>query len=265
MNNHQLQIYGLAGLFEFGLVGDFKRVRTVIVQPPLDHISEATYTVSELEEFGRKVTMAAVMTRAPGAPLVPGDKQCRWCKAKGSCAALATHIVNTVAGEFETVASEAEIRRLPADALAAKLSTVDMVEGWCKSVRAEVEARLVAGEQVPGFKLVQGKRGNRAWSSKEDAEAALKAMRLKHDEIYDYSVISPTTAEKLTKKLDENGKPVIGPRQWPKLQALITQADGKPSVAPESDKRPALVVIPTADDFDAVSTTKPAEMACDLV
>ncbi len=41
----------------------------------------------------------------------------------------------------------------------------------------------------------------------------------------------------------------IGPRQWPKLQGLITQPDGKPSVAPESDKRPALVIAATADDF----------------
>ena len=68
------------------------------------------------------------------------------------------------------------------------------------------------------------------------AEKMLKAMRIKHDLMYDYSVVSPTSADKLAK----NG--VIGPAQWNKVQALITQADGKPSVAPLSDKRDALVL-----------------------
>ena len=67
-------------------------------------------------------------------------------------------------------------------------------------------------------------------------------MRIPHDQMYDYAVISPTTAEKLS-KLE-----VIGPRQWPKLRALMSQSDGKASVAPASDKRPALV----ADSFEPV-------------
>ncbi|MBW8463523.1 MAG: DUF2800 domain-containing protein, partial [Acidovorax sp.] len=59
---------------------------------------------------------------------------------------------------------------------------------------------------------------------------------------------------------------VIGPRQWPKVVALITQSEGKPSVAPESDKRPALAIAAVVEDFDDVatsSTTQQAE-ACDL-
>jgi hypothetical protein len=77
--------------------------------------------------------------------------------------------------------------------------------------------------------------------------------------MYDYSVISPTSAEKLAKA------DALGERQWKKLQTLITQADGKPSVAPESDKRPALVITPTADEFEAVTTPAAAETADDLV
>nr|WP_284109456.1 DUF2800 domain-containing protein [Acinetobacter pittii] len=42
---------------------------------------------------------------------------------------------------------------------------------------------------------------------------------------------------------------VIGPRQWTKIEALITQADGKPTVAPESDKRPALDMKPQFEDL----------------
>jgi hypothetical protein len=91
--------------------------------------------------------------------------------------------------------------------------------------------------------------GNRKWADVEEAEATLKAFRLKTEEMYDLSLISPTTAEKLV------GNKTIGPRQWKKLLPLITRAEGQPSVAPESDKRPALVVAADTADFDVVTPT----------
>jgi len=131
--------------------------------------------------------------------------------------------------------------------LAATLSKVDLIEDWCSAVRAEAHRRLTAGEPVPGYKLVQGKRGNRAWADPDAAEAQLKAMRLKVEEMYDLKLITPPSAEKLAKAK------VIGPRQWPKLQDLITQSEGKPHVAPDSDPRPALTVTPVVDDFTDVT------------
>ena len=71
----------------------------------------------------------------------------------------------------------------------------------------------------------------------------LKSMRLKHDEMYDYKIISPTTAEKVLKD---------SPKRWNRLLALIKQSEGQPSVQPESDKRPALVITATVDDFEVV-------------
>jgi hypothetical protein len=125
------------------------------------------------------------------------------------------------------------------------MSKVKLIEIWAKAIRAEVERRLLAGETVNGWKIVQGKRGYRQWTSEDEAEAVLKAMRVPHDRMYYYAVVSPTTADRLAKE------GVIGPRQWHKLQALITQAEGKPSVAPESDKRTALAL----DEFSPVSPT----------
>jgi hypothetical protein len=124
------------------------------------------------------------------------------------------------------------------------MTAVDLIEDWCDAVRKEAYARMNNGIPVPGFKLVQGRRGARAWRSKDEAEATLKTMRLKVEEMYDLSLISPTTAEKLAKAS------VIGPRQWPKLQDLITQPDGKPAIAPESDPKPAIQVAPRADVFN---------------
>lgn len=117
--------------------------------------------------------------------------------------------------------------------LATLMDAADMIEGFAKAVRAEVERRLLAGSFTDArYKLVEGRQGARSWIDEDQAEAALKAMRLKSDEMYDRKVISPTSAEKL---LGEANK-----RKWAKLQPLITHSDGKPSVAPASDKRPAL-------------------------
>lgn len=129
--------------------------------------------------------------------------------------------------------------------LATLMDAADMIEGFAKAVRAEVERRLLAGSFTDArYKLVEGRQGARSWIDEEQAEAALKAMRLKSDEMYDRKVISPTGAEKL---LGEANK-----RKWAKLQPLIARSDGKPSVAPASDKRPALSMA-IAEQFEELS------------
>ena len=75
-------------------------------------------------------------------------------------------------------------------------------------------------------------------------------MRLKKEEMYNFKLISPTQAEKLLKK--------ESPRRWTKLEALISRADGKPTIAPEADPRPAHIVNPE-NDFENVDETESAE------
>lgn len=141
--------------------------------------------------------------------------------------------------------------------LATLMDAADMIEGFAKAVRAEVERRLLSGSFTDArHKLVEGRQGARAWTDEAEAEAAMKAMRLKTDEMYDRKVISPTRAEKL---LADSNK-----RKWAKLQPLITRSDGKPSVAPASDKRPALSMA-IAEQFEElpaeVETLLEAELA----
>lgn len=250
-NNRQLMIYGLAAIEEYGLLYDFDRVRLVISQPRLGHISEWVVSVEDLLAFGEEVkAAAATVSVIVEGFLTPGEKQCKWCKAKAKCPALAEFVQEAVGTDFEDLTAEvvtANVEYSSAESLSAKLSKVDLIETWCKAVRAAVEIELLAGREVPGYKLVQGKKGNRAWRNEDEAEELLKKMRVKHDQMYNYKLISPTTAEKLAKE------EVIGKRQWPKVLELITQSEGKPSVAPVSDKRPALVIAqPSADDFENV-------------
>lgn len=145
-------------------------------------------------------------------------------------------------------AAEAKLPEASDERLATLMDAADMIEGFAKAVRAETERRLLAGNFTdPRYKLVEGRQGARSWTSEEEAEAALKAMRLKVDQMYDFKLISPTTAEKVLKEAN--------PRKWTKLQPLIGRSDGKPSVAPASDKRPALSMA-IAEQFEEL----PAEI-----
>lgn len=267
-NNRQLMLYALGALEEFGMVYDIQQVRLVISQPRLDHVSEWLVALPALLEFaGDAMGAAKAATLAhkfagnwrgntDAAYLVPGEAQCKWCKAKATCPALASFVQAATGCDFDDLcASNPEQFNAP-ETVGKSLRAVSLIEDWCKAVRAKGEALLFehnnSAEIIAalGWKLVQGKKGNRAWRNAEEAEELLKKMRVQHDKMYDYKLISPTTAEKLAKS------DVIGPRQWPKVEAMITQSPGKPSVAPESDKRPALEIAPTADAFDDVSANE---------
>jgi hypothetical protein len=264
-DNEQMMIYALGAYDQFSALGDYTTVSWCIHQPRLGHVDAAECDAQGLltwaKEQLRPAAERAVMYFESATPLVssdltPGDKQCKFCKAKGKCPAAAQLVYDTVADDFVDMTRDLEpqisaaIERIEAsDAphVAEMLRTVDFIESWCKAVRARAESELLAGRAVPGFKLVKGRAGARKWGDAQAVEQAMKAMRLKQDVMYDYTLISPTAAEKLAKA------GTIGERQWPKLQALITQAEGGLSVAPESDKRPAVVITPTADDFDAIT------------
>ena len=257
-DNDQLKIYALAALDEYEFLGDFTQCRLIIIQPRLDHVSEWVISVEELQAFRRVVrdaVEAAQKCKPTSLYLQPGEKQCRFCKAKASCPGLTQQLLNTIADDFvdlekplapQLEKAEERISNCDTPHLSECMSVVDMVESWCKAVRARVESELLGGNAVPGYKLVEGRRGPRQWVNPTEAEEMLKTMKLKIEQMYDMKLISPTTAEKLAKAGD------IGPRQWPKLQQCITQAEGKPSVAPESDKRPAIQIGASADDFDDI-------------
>lgn len=258
--NEQLQLYALGSYSLASLAYDIDTVRMMIVQPRLNHVSEWAVSVEHLKDFAARAAIAArhAIHQYDGKAepkLSPSEKACRFCRAKATCPALAAEVRETVsfgvakADDFSdlTDMNFPVMSTVPEAFLAAAMSKVDLVEQWCKAVRAEVESRLVEGKPVEGYKLVQGRKGARAWVSKDEAEVVLSSLRLKKEQMYDMTVISPTTAEKLFKAGD------IGPRQWPKVQALITQAEGKPSVAPADDKRPAISVAVSSEDFAVVS------------
>lgn len=278
----QLKRYALGARETFGHMCDAEQFKLVIVQPKLDYIGEVVMTSAELDEYAATAKASARLVRdaikLQDDPtfsddewnlsfLNPGEKQCRWCKAKAWCPALSSAVESELGRDMENIAEMVPpaTGRYEPSVLAKHMNAVGMVEDWCKAVRAAVEGALVKGEAVPGFKLVQGRRGARAWSDAAAAEALMRnKFRLKVEEAYDLKLISPTKAEKI---LGEQ------PKRWAQLEKLITQSDGKPSVAPESDKRPAISVAPSAegmDDltgarFESAMNPEPADALADLL
>lgn len=265
-NNYQGMLYAAAALNEHESFFNFNTVRIVIHQVRLSPPSEWELSVDALTAWIDDVAKPAAETAmlyVEGAATFPaaltdynpGEKQCKFCKAKAVCPALAAHVEATIDADFEEIADQADIESKGAIApivgaadllnnerLGVIYESLDLIDSWAKAVRGRIEYELLAGNAVPGTKLVQGRKGHRKWLSTDEAEALLKSMRLKTDQMYNFKVISPTQADKLLSK--------ESPRRWKKIEALITQPNGSPSVAPESDKRPALVIAPIVDDFE---------------
>jgi hypothetical protein len=259
--NPQLMMYALGALHDYDVLGDFETVSMYIHMPRLNFVSEYHIPVPELLKAGEDIRRSAAVCREAEAAddedlaefLEPGEKQCRFCKAKATCRALRADMTDVVGGEAACTIDEfAEFLPEIVDSqtgdnyLPIAMSKVALVEDWCKAVRAEVERRLFAGQKVDGYKLVEGKRGNRKWENEAEVEALLKSFRMRQDEMYDLSLISPTKAEKVFKQ---------NPKRWAKVTDLITQSVGKPSVALATDKRPEMVIQSVSDDFSDLIKT----------
>ena len=282
--NEQLAMYlssTLRVFEEFAPEGGWKTFRGVIHQPRMifDEPSEYVWTLEDLRAFESECKSAAWLAnkvKAGGTAyardyLVVGEKQCKFCPAKATCPALAKAAQEVVFAEFPDLDAEPGTDVVPVDAaqgartaipadldkLARLYKLVPLAESFFAAVAAEMEARLLAGEQHPDFKVVQGRKGNRAWTSEAEAEEMLKKMRVKHDQMYKYSVLSPTQVEEKLVKCK-----VLGDRQWEKLKALIGQAPGRPTVVPVSDHRPALDIKPVVEHFEALDAppTNPEDL-----
>ena len=269
--NEQMALYALGALRALRGIIDPAIVTMVIHQPNVNGISEWSIPVEDLIKFGRQLSDVAhgsfALLRAlqetgelPEHRLTAGEKQCKFCKAKAKCPALAQVIRSAVRNslaEFPDLppvtgafmeadtAPDANAVAEVAD-LGAAMDAVPLVELWAAAVRGAVESALLAGKPVPGYKLVQGRMGARTWSDESAVRELVKGMRAKRELFYEERFKSPPAMEKLVKDK------LLAESQWERIAQHIVQKEGSPSVAPASDKRPALVVGPDASEFDAI-------------
>lgn len=250
--NLQLSIYALAAMEEFGMFADIGAVRLIIYQPRISPVEKVyDWNINELKAFGREIKEAAKLATSlidkPEAleNLHPGDAQCRFCRAKAVCPALQKKAQELIKAQFDIIPEPPKHLQLPetAEQLSRALPWLNAIESWCSAVREAALERLKQGDVVPGYKLVEGRKGARKWAP--GAEEALRGMRISRGVLYTKSLISPTKAEAAFKQ------GLIGPRQWAQISGLMAQADGKPTVAPLADKRPALK-LNVKDQFEVI-------------
>lgn len=266
--NEQLMTYALAAYNEFSYekYAEYapKQVRLVISQPRITAApSEWVCSVEELLAFGKEVRLKAefafqvLKAKQSGADLTtsgylsPNEVSCKYCKAAkaGICKAIDAAVREAVGVDFEDLTKESveERSRQVHDhaELGRKLKAVPLIETWIAGVSAAAERELIDNANSPevceklGFKLVQGRRGNRQWKQDEKLERLLKRL-LGAANCYTKKLISPADAEKALK----------GEKSWSNVEKYITQPEGKPSVAPLADKREPLVLQTVADEFE---------------
>jgi hypothetical protein len=283
IGNKQTRLYGLGAMHLPALVElvellglDIKTVRLVIHQPRLNSVTEEVVTCDELYAFAVEARAAArkawnLYRLYDGTQVLddddfgPSEGTCRWCLAKGGCKALADHCLEIMGSGFDNLtagikAATENVPTLPNARLSVLLQNLDLITQWIAAVKDHAMSEALAGHEIPGFKLVEGRAGNRQWTSEKEAETLLKSMRCKKQEMYTFKVIGVPAAEKLLK---------LSVRKWNRASALITRSDPKPALVPVTDKRPALVLEAPAGDFEDLTggtdAVPSAEPECDLV
>ena len=240
LENYQGILYALGAYKEFNSLFDFNQVNIVIVQPRLDHISEWSITTKELLNWGEYFKIQAASALSDNPPIVPGEIQCKWCRAKPVCKPLAEHNLDIAtkeyADDFSKPIKVKNPNKLDNAEVSSILTQIDLISDWVKSLHGYAYDQLNTGNEVPGFKLVEG-RSLRKWKDEEEIEKHLLSLNLKDDDLYTKKLVSPAQAEKLVKLVG------VKPAE---LSNFIRKPPGKPTIAPESDKRESINV----DDFD---------------
>jgi hypothetical protein len=245
-----------------------------IIQPKLALKGMAPITFSEVPVRNLIANMGTIITQAaatdkPDAPLVPGDSQCKFCRAKGSCSALANNVMKEVGIMFQPVVTETlDVAQQSADKdpstmddaqIRQIMEAAPLMRQLLEAVEKEAQRRLESGQTIPGLKLVNG-RGSRAWALPEEqmAEKLIK-MGIPKTAVYETKLVTPAKAEKLTWEKRDGTKVALTDRQLKRMeQEYVVKMAGKLTVAPESDSRPA-VITNAAPMFSAIEAAPAAE------
>lgn len=264
--------YGVLAGYKLPVNGayPFSTVRMTIIQPKMalrgmNPITSHDVSVAELMANMGTIIKQAAATDQPDAPLVPGDSQCKYCRAKGSCSALASNVMKEVGIMFQPIASkpldiaQQSANKDPSTMDDAQITQImeaaPLMRQLLEGVEKEALRRLKAGQTIAGLKLVNG-RGSRTWSlNEEEIASRLIKMGVPKSEVYETKLVSPAKAEKLTwekTKAGEKVKMQLSDRQLKTMNTeYVTKLAGALTVAHESDERPA-VIMNAAPMFSAV-------------
>jgi len=223
INNTQAQLYACGVVNEYDFVYDFNESWSVemhIYQPRINNFSDWIISFDDLLKFGQFVKDRVALTKLPDAPFNPSEKACQWCAHKVNCTALFKHTEKVISSQFDDL----DLPSPDAINIESVLSNKTLIESWLKAVQQHAFEKLNKGENVKGYKLVAG-RSSRKWSNTDEAFNLL-SEHYNADELETRKFITVPQAEKLT-----------GKAKFSDFEGLVIKSDGKPTIAPESDKR----------------------------
>lgn len=236
IENTQMRLYALGAYDINEFLYDIKSVRMTIVQPRLDSISTDEMALEELLDWGEEIKPIAQRAFRGEGECTPCD-YCNFCKARHTCRALADTCLTAFykdGGKLNQLLTDSEV----SDILAMK----DLITKWIKGVYDFAYEKALSGEkQWPGYKLVEG-TSRRTITDPEAAAKTLLDNGYKEEDIF-----KPRELEGIT-----NLQKVLGKKGVTEyLEAFIDKPEGKPTLVPDSDKRPAINTVETMmNEFD---------------
>ena len=237
--NPQMRLYALGALATYGAIYDVQTVRTVIFQPRLANVSTEEISVDELTAWAEDVVRPAAEKAIAGEGELRAGEWCRFCRHAAQCPALAAEMFAPVPTSAEHVPAAPDPDTLTDDQIATIVAHSGELKKWLSKVEDYALAQATDGHSYPGLKLVEG-RSNRVFS---DIEAVAKAVAEDGKDPYKpREVLGITALEKL-----------LGKKRFKELLGhLVSKPEGKPTLVPESDERPALEVATAENMFEPV-------------
>lgn len=229
--NPQMMIYALGAYEPFSCEYRIERVRMTIVQPRIDNISEYEMSVSDLLAWAADVLVPGAYKAYGGnGEQTPGE-WCQFCKVKSVCRALAKRCT-----EAASACPDPGLMT-PEELAKDVLPLLATVKTWLSGVEDYALQQALQGVHFPGWKIVEG-RSVRKITDDDAAAMALNEAGYRLNEIFrPRELRTITELEKL-----------IGKKRFAEIcGGFIDKPQGKPTLAPESDKRPAMN--PAAEDF----------------
>lgn len=250
-DNPQMKLYALGALNAYGMLFPIEKVCLHIVQPNLDNFSSFELSVKALREWGEQIRPVAELAFEGKGEFCQGDwcNSC-FCRLRATCRArmdanmsLMDDAVNPLSGKTNPPAeiSHEEIGKI--------LKKAMFLENWVKSLKSYAQDTIVSGGEIPGWKIIEG-RSNRVITDKDAAAQKLTAAGYEEAVIYKPRELLGLTD--LTK--------LVGKDDFKKyVEPYVEKPQGKPTLAPEDDKRPAMQLKPSAEDaFGGENTYKEA-------
>ncbi len=251
VENPQMKCYGLGAIKEFGMIYPIGTVTLHIVQPRINNVSSWSISRQELLDWGENTLKPTAQKAFAGeGECVPGP-WCddNFCKLRFNCRARADKYLALMDTAVNTQAGGTVMNLSPQlsnEEVGSILKEAQFLASWVKKLEAYAEKEILAGKEIPGWKLVEG-RSNRTITDQLQAFTALQSAG--YDEALLYERV-PLTLTKLEALITKEHKDTI-------LAKYITKPQGKPTLAPADDKRPAMQMQITAQEaFGGANTYK---------